>query len=63
VIQHPICAVDVGAARCSRIAIPLDWTVSLAIRLLGEPRLVRDGEPVAGPRGNKAWAVLAYLVC
>ncbi|HSS01508.1 MAG TPA: tetratricopeptide repeat protein [Kofleriaceae bacterium] len=37
--------------------------MSLAIRLLGEPRLVRDGEPVAGPRGNKAWAVLAYLVC
>jgi DNA-binding SARP family transcriptional activator len=36
--------------------------VPLHIRLLGEPRLERDGEPVAGPRGNKAWALLAYLL-
>jgi len=32
------------------------------IRLIGRPRLERDGEPVAGPRGNKAWALLARLV-
>jgi DNA-binding SARP family transcriptional activator len=37
--------------------------VSLAIQLLGQPRLVRDGEPVAGPRGNKPWALLTYLLC
>ncbi|HET7691322.1 MAG TPA: hypothetical protein VFK41_13140, partial [Nocardioidaceae bacterium] len=32
------------------------------VKLLGRPALVRDGGEVAGPRGNKAWAVLAYLV-
>jgi DNA-binding SARP family transcriptional activator len=36
--------------------------VSLGIRLLGAPRIERDGEPGAGPRGNKAWALLAYLL-
>jgi len=36
--------------------------MSLTIRLLGSPRIERDGEPVAGPRGNKAWALLAYLL-
>src|SRR5439155_224816 len=34
----------------------------LTIRLLGAPRIECDGEPVAGPRGNKAWALLAYLL-
>jgi DNA-binding SARP family transcriptional activator len=36
--------------------------MSLAIYLLGRPRLERDTEPVAGPRGHKAWALVAYLV-
>src|SRR6266852_4730416 len=36
--------------------------MSLTIRLLGSPRIERDGEPGAGPRGNKAWALLAYLL-
>jgi DNA-binding SARP family transcriptional activator len=36
--------------------------MSLAIHLLGRPRLERDGEPVAGPRGHKAWGLVAYLV-
>jgi DNA-binding SARP family transcriptional activator len=36
--------------------------MSLAIHLLGRPRLERDGEAVAGPRGHKAWGLLAYLV-
>jgi DNA-binding SARP family transcriptional activator len=34
----------------------------LAIYLLGKPHLERDGEPLAGPRGHKAWGLLAYLV-
>lgn len=34
----------------------------LVIRLIGQPRLERDGEPIAGPRGNKTWALLARLV-
>src|SRR6266571_9447511 len=36
--------------------------MSLTIRLLGAPRIERDGESEAGPRGNKAWALLAYLL-
>jgi DNA-binding SARP family transcriptional activator len=36
--------------------------MSLAIHLLGRPYLERDGEPVAGPRGHKAWALVAYLI-
>jgi DNA-binding SARP family transcriptional activator len=36
--------------------------MSLAIHLLGRPRLERDGEPVAGPRGHKAWGLVAYLI-
>src|SRR2546427_5671634 len=36
--------------------------MSLTIRLLGSPRIEQDGEPVAGPRGNKAWALLGYLL-
>jgi DNA-binding SARP family transcriptional activator len=35
--------------------------MSLAIHLLGRPHLERDGEPVAGPRGNKVWGLVAYL--
>ena len=34
----------------------------LAIHLLGRPHLERDGEPVASPRGNKAWGLVAYLM-
>lgn len=34
----------------------------LAIHLLGAPRIERDGRPTAPPRGNKAWALLAYLL-
>jgi DNA-binding SARP family transcriptional activator len=36
--------------------------MSLAIHLLGRPHLERDGEPVAAPRGHKAWGLVAYLV-
>lgn len=35
---------------------------ALSIRLLGAPRIERDGEALPGPRGNKAWALLAYLL-
>jgi hypothetical protein len=33
--------------------------MSLAIHLLGRPHLECDGEPVAGPRGHKAWGLVA----
>jgi DNA-binding SARP family transcriptional activator len=33
----------------------------LAIHLLGRPHLERDREPVASPRGHKAWGLVAYL--
>jgi DNA-binding SARP family transcriptional activator len=36
--------------------------MSLAIYLLGRPHLERDGEPVAGPRGHKAWGLVVYLI-
>jgi DNA-binding SARP family transcriptional activator len=36
--------------------------VSVAIRLLGKPRIERDGEIVATARGRKTWALLTYLV-
>ena len=36
--------------------------MSLTIRLLGAPCLERDSAPVAGPRGHKAWALLAYVL-
>ncbi len=36
--------------------------MSLEIRLLGVPRIEHDGVPVDPPRGNKAWALLAYLI-
>jgi DNA-binding SARP family transcriptional activator len=34
----------------------------LAIHLLGAPRIERGGQPTTPPRGNKAWALLAYLL-
>ena len=33
-----------------------------SIRLLGRPSIEVDGLPAAGPRGRKAWAVLAFLM-
>lgn len=36
--------------------------MALQIHLLGAPRVVRDGVPVAAPRGRKAWALLAQLL-
>jgi DNA-binding SARP family transcriptional activator len=36
--------------------------MSPAIHLLGKPQLELGGEPVAGPRGHKAWGLLAYLI-
>jgi DNA-binding SARP family transcriptional activator len=36
--------------------------MSLAINLLGRPHLERAGELVAGPRGQKAWGLLAYFI-
>jgi len=36
--------------------------MSLAIHLLGRSHLKRDGEPVASPRGHKAWGLVAYLI-
>nr|WP_246324550.1 BTAD domain-containing putative transcriptional regulator [Petropleomorpha daqingensis] len=32
------------------------------VQLLGQPSVRVDGVPVDGPRGNKTWALLAYLV-
>lgn len=36
--------------------------MSIAIHLLGPPRIERDGVPLPPPRGQKAWALLAYLL-
>lgn len=36
--------------------------MSLTIRLLGRPQVVRDGSAVPGPRGRKTWGLLAYLL-
>lgn len=36
--------------------------MSLRIRLLGRPCAAGDGQAVRGPRGRKAWAVLAVLL-
>lgn len=36
--------------------------MGLAIYLLGKPRLERDGLAVPAPRGQKVWALLAYLL-
>lgn len=32
------------------------------VRLLGRPGVLADGAEVPGPRGNKTWGLLAYLV-
>jgi DNA-binding SARP family transcriptional activator len=37
-------------------------SMSLAIHLLGTPRIERDGQTVVAPRGRKCWALLAYLL-
>jgi DNA-binding SARP family transcriptional activator len=37
--------------------------MGLSIQLMGRPLVVRDGGPVPPPRGRKAWALLAYLLC
>jgi DNA-binding SARP family transcriptional activator len=34
----------------------------LLIKLLGRPTVLADGVEVEGPRGNKAWGLLAYLI-
>jgi DNA-binding SARP family transcriptional activator len=34
----------------------------LEIHLLGQPRVVRDGEAAPSPRGHKVWGLLAYLL-
>ncbi|WP_088316587.1 SARP family transcriptional regulator [Kineosporia sp. R_H_3] len=36
--------------------------MGLTVRLLGTPRIERDGVAAPPPRGRKAWALLAYLV-
>jgi len=36
--------------------------MGLAIHLLGRPHLLRDGLPVPAPRGQKVWALLAFLL-
>lgn len=38
-------------------------TAPLTIRLLGHPGVEREGEALAGPRGFKAWGLLAYVLC
>lgn len=35
--------------------------MALTVHLLGSPRIERDLEDIAPPRGNKAWGLLAYL--
>lgn len=37
--------------------------MSLAIQLLGPPRIERDGIALPAPRGRKVWGLLAYLAC
>ncbi len=36
--------------------------MSVVVHLLGDPRIERDGELIAAPRGRKAWALLAYVI-
>lgn len=36
--------------------------MNVVIRLLGKPRIERDGKLVASARGRKTWALLAYLL-
>lgn len=46
----------------AEFAYTIAWrAMPLAIHLLGEPHLERDGEPTASPRGRKAWGLLTYL--
>ena len=35
--------------------------MGVTVRLLGPPAVVVDGAPVPGPRGHKAWGLLAFL--
>jgi DNA-binding SARP family transcriptional activator len=37
--------------------------MSLAIHLLGKPRIELDGVPADSPKGRKSWALLAYMLC
>lgn len=37
--------------------------MDLSVHLLGSPLVSRDGIPAPPPRGRKAWALLAYLLC
>lgn len=39
-----------------------DRHVALSVHLLGSPRITRGGEAVPGPRGYKAWGLLAYVL-
>ena len=50
-------AAEGGLAECTLS------NVGLAIHLLGKPAVLRDGRPVAPPKGRKVWALLTYLVC
>jgi DNA-binding SARP family transcriptional activator len=45
-----------------RAAVCQSATVETTIRLLGTPAILCDGHVVAGPKGRKAWALLAYLL-
>jgi DNA-binding SARP family transcriptional activator len=36
--------------------------MTFEIHLLGSPRVVRDGQTMPPPRGNKVWGLLAYLL-
>jgi DNA-binding SARP family transcriptional activator len=36
--------------------------VATTIRLLGPPEIAREGQVVRGPKGQKSWALLTYLV-
>ncbi len=36
--------------------------MGISIHLLGSPRVERDGAVLPSPRGNKVWALLAYLI-
>lgn len=37
-------------------------SVTLTIRLLGDPSVVQDGAPAPAPRGRKVWGLLTYLL-
>lgn len=40
-----------------------DEVPPLTINLLGRPHVVCDGQALPAPRGQKAWALLAYVLC